>query len=205
MKVLLVNGSPRTNKCTYTGLTIIAKALEEEGIETEIFQLGAKPMNDCIACMQCRKLGKCVFNDAVNEFTEKAKNADGFIFGTPVYYSHPSGRIISFLDRAFYSNGKYFAHKPAAAIASSRRAGNIPSMEVINKFMSINQMPIVSSTYWNDIHGYEPEDVYADEEGVQTMINLGKNMAWMLKCIEAGKQQGINTPVNEKKSTNFVR
>ena len=206
MKVLLVNGSSFKERCTYTGLSIIAKTLNEEGIETEIFYLGTKPIQDCIACMKCREIGKCVFsNDLVNEFVEKAKDADGFIFGSPVYYAHPSGRLIDFMDRCFYSGGKNFAFKPAAYISSSRRAGNLTSMEVINKYFSINQMPIVSSTYWNDIHGYSAEDVMKDEEGVNTMINLAKNMAWLLKCIEAGKQNGIDHPVNTKKLTNFVR
>ena len=206
MKILLVNGSSFKERCTYTGLSIAAQVLQEEGFETEIVWLGTRAIQDCIACMKCRETGKCVFaNDLVNEFVEKAKDADGFIFGSPVYYAHPSGRLFDFMDRCFYSGGRHFAFKPAAFISSSRRAGSLTSMEVINKYFSINQMPIVSSTYWNDIHGYSPEDVMADAEGVNTIQNLARNMAWLCKCIEAGKKEGIEHPVNQKVLTNFVR
>lgn len=205
MKVLLVNGSPREKGCTYTGLSYVEKALNEQGIETEIFWLKTKPVQDCIACGKCRELGKCVFDDLVNEFVEKAKEADGFVFGTPVYYAHPSGRIMSFMDRVFYSNGAVLKYKPAAVIASSRRAGSVTSMDVLNKHLSINQMPIVSSTYWNEIHGNTPEQVLQDEEGIATMINIGQNMAWLLKCIELGKQNGVEPVAPVRKHTNFIR
>lgn len=205
MKVLLVNGSPHTNGTTYAALCECERALKENGIETEIYQLGNRPIQDCIGCKKCVQKGKCVFDDAVNEFTEKADTADGFIFGSPVYYAHPAGQLLSFMDRAFYSSGKSFAFKPAAAVNVSRRAGGVTSMDVTNKYFSICQMPIVSSTYWNEPHGKDGEEVKEDAEGMMTMYNLGKNMAWILKCIELGKQGGIEHPQNEKVLTNFVR
>ncbi len=208
MKVLLVNGSSREFGCTYTALDQIAKTLEKEGIDSEIFTIGNKPLRDCTACGACRKLEEaCIFNDdIVNEFIQKAKEADGFIFGTPVYYAHPSGRILSFLDRAFYAAKSVFAHKPGAAVASARRAGTTASVDVLNKYFTIAEMPVVSSSYWNVVHGNTPQEAEQDLEGMQTMRNLGSNMAWILKCIEAGKEKGIFIPQTEKKvATNFIR
>lgn len=205
MKVLLVNGSSRSNGCTNAALTEAARALNEEGIETEMIFIGNEGLPDCIACGKCREIGRCVFNDAVNEFVEKAKSADGFVFGSPVYYAHPSGRLLSFMDRAFYSGGKYFAFKPAAAVLSARRAGTTASFDVINKYFTICSMPIVSSTYWNHVYGTQPEEVSEDKEGLMTMYNIGKNMAWMLKCIELGRANGLEHPENEKVLTNFTR
>ena len=207
MKVLLFNGSPRANGCTFTALTEIASVLNEQGIETEILQIGNKPVQDCIACGGCFNKGKCVFaDDPVNEWIEKAKSADGFVFGTPVYYAHPSGRVLSAMDRMFYAGGKNFAHKPAAVIASARRAGTTASLDTISKHLGISQMPIISSTYWNMVHGNTPEEVRQDLEGMQTMHNLGENMAWILKCIKAGEKVGITAPPTEKKvKTNFIR
>ena len=206
MKVLLVNGSPRTNGCTFTALSEVAKTLQEEGIETEIFSLGAKPVQDCVACGKCAQLKKCVFDDVVNELIEKAKGADGFVFGSPVYYAHPSGRVQSALDRAFYA-GKYaFAGKPGAAVVSARRGGTAASFDVLNKYFGISCMPVVSSTYWNMVYGNTPEEVRRDEEGMQTMRNLGRNMAYLLKCMEAGKAAGIAAPVMETAAmTNVIR
>ncbi len=208
MKVLLINGSSNKNGCTYTALSEAASVLEKEGIVCQIVQLGSKPVRDCIGCGRCAQLGgKCVFDDdIVNEVIEAAKDADGFIFGTPVYYAHPSGRILSVLDRVFYAGGRFFAHKPAAAVASARRAGTTASVDVLNKYFTISQMPVVASTYWNLVHGSKPEDVKQDMEGLQTMRNLAGNMAWLLKCIEAGKEKGIDAPVADKSSrTNFIR
>ena len=207
MKVLLFNGSPRKMGCTFTALSEIANVLNEEGIETEILQIGNKPIQDCIACGGCEETGKCVFSDdTANEWIEKAKSADGFVFGTPVYYAHPSGRILSVMDRMFYAGGENFAHKPAAVIASARRAGTTASLDAIGKYLGISEMPVVSSTYWNMVHGSAPEDVKKDLEGMQTMRNIGKNMAWMLKCIEAGKREGITAPQTEHSArTNFIR
>lgn len=208
MKVLMLNGSSRANGCTFTALSEAAAVLEKEGIACEIVQLGTEPIRDCTGCGACAKLGgKCTFDDdIVNEVIEKAKEADGFIFGTPVYYAHPSGRILSLLDRAFFAGGGAFAHKPAAAVASARRAGTTASVDVLNKYFTINQMPVVASTYWNMVHGQKAEEVRQDLEGLQTMRNLAKNMAWLLKCIEAGKEKGIVPPMAERGNrTNFIR
>lgn len=206
-KILLVNGSSNPEGCTYTALREVASALEKEGLQTEIFQLGKDPVRDCIGCGGCRKLGKCVFDEnRVNEFVDLARQADGFVFGTPVYYAHPSGRIQSFLDRVFYSGGSAFAFKPGAAVASARRAGTTASLDVLNKYFTINQMPVVSSNYWNMVHGNTPEEVKQDLEGLQIMRLIGQNMAWMVKCIEAGKAAGIGYPQTEAKvKTNFIR
>lgn len=206
MKVLLLNGSSHRVGCTNTALEEVAKALNNENIETEVYQLGNPEIRDCCGCQACRKLGKCVYNDTVNIFVEKARECDGFIFGTPVYYAHPSGRILSFLDRAFYSGSSAFAFKPAAAVASARRSGTTASFDVLNKYFSINNMPIITSQYWNNIHGNAIQEAKQDEEGLQTMRTLGRNMAWILKCIDTGKKMGIVRPVPEEKiKTNFIR
>lgn len=205
MKVLLVNGSSRKNGCTNTALNEVARALNEEGIETEIFFIGNEPLPDCIACRKCREIGHCIFNDTVNEFVEKAKLAEGFVFGSPVYYAHPSGRLLTFMDRAFYSGSTAFRFKPAAAVLSARRAGTTASMDVINKYFTISSMPIVSSTYWNQVYGAQPEQISEDKEGLMTMVNIGKNMAWVLKCLELGKEHGLTHPENEKVLTNFIK
>lgn len=211
MKVLLVNGSPHEKGCTYTALTEVCKTLNEEGIDTEIFWIGIKPISGCIACKKCVELGKCVFNDTVNEFVEKSKEADGFIFGTPVHYAAASGAITSFMDRAFYSAGcskqsDIFRYKPASAVVSARRAGTTATYDQINKYFGITEMPIISSRYWNMVHGAKPEDVLKDEEGMQVMRILGRNMAYYLKCIEAGKKAGIELPKREKTIlTNFIQ
>lgn len=209
MKVMLINGSPRPHGCTFNALSEVAKSLNNEGIETEIFQTGTGAIRDCIACMKCKELNnnRCIFNDdMVNELIEKAKDFDGFVFGSPVYYSHPSGRTLSLLDRMFYAGGKSFAYKPGAAIVSARRAGTTASFDVLNKYFTINNMPIVSSRYWNMVHGIKPEDAFEDAEGMQVMRILGKNMAWLLKCIELGKQNGLSHPEPETPNmTNFIR
>lgn len=205
MKVILVNGSAHPNGCTDAALREAARALEEEGIETEFFFIGNAPLADCVACGQCAALGRCAIDDSVNRFVEMAREADGFVFGSPVYYAHPSGRLLSFLDRAFYSGGSAFRYKPAAAVLSARRAGTTASFDVLNKYFTINAMPVVSSTYWNHVYGSRPEEVAQDREGLMTMYNLGKNMAWLLKCIDLGKAQGIPYPQNQKVRTNFIR
>ena len=207
MKVLLLNGSSHPHGCTDTALREVASALENAGIHTEILFLGNDPVRDCTACGTCAKApGKCVFDDdIVNRIIEKAREADGFVFGTPVYYAHPSGRILSILDRVFYAGKSAFVHKPAAAIASARRAGTTASLDVLQKYFTISQMPVVSSTYWTMVHGKEAQDVLKDEEGLQTMRNLASNMAWMLRCIEAGKAMGIQPPQAESGArTNFI-
>lgn len=207
MKVLLINGSPHEKGCTYTGLCEVEKTLNANGIDTEIIWLGNGAVRDCIACGACRKLGKCVFDDDIcNEIIAKAENADGFVFGTPVYYAHPSGRVLSIMDRLFYSGSKHFAHKPAASIVCARRGGTTASFDVMNKYFTIAQMPVVSSTYWNNIHGNKPEEALQDLEGMQIMRNLGTNMAWLIKCIELGKNNGVPVPTAERGNvTNFIR
>ena len=206
MKVLILNGSPHANGCTYTALCEVAAALEAEGMETEMIQVGTKPVSGCLGCGACIKTGKCVIDDVVNEFIEKAKEADGFVFGSPVHYAGASGAITSFMDRAFYGKAAIYADKPAAAIVSCRRGGATAAFEQLNKYFTISNMPIVSSQYWNMVHGNTPEQVRQDLEGLQTMRTLGKNMAWLLKCIEAGKAAGIAKPEREAKvATNFIR
>lgn len=205
MKVLLVNGSSRKNGCTQSALSEVAKALNEEGVETELFFIGNEALPDCIACRKCREFGHCIFDDIVNQFVEKAKSADGFVFGSPVYYAHPSGRLLTFMDRAFYSGSAAFCFKPAAAVLSARRAGTTASMDVINKYFTISSMPIISSTYWNQVYGAQPEQISEDKEGLMTMYNIGKNMAWVLKCLELGKEHGLAHPQNEKVLTNFIK
>lgn len=205
MKVLLINGSSHKNGSTFTALSTVALALREEQIETEIYWLGTKAYSDCIGCEQCRKTKSCIIQDGIQEIIQKADESDGFVFGTSVYYSHPTARVLSVLDRLFYSGGSHFAFKPGAAIASCRRTGTIASIDVLNKYFTINQMPIVSSTYWNEIHGNNAHEAVQDLEGIQTMYNLGKNMAWLLKCIEIGKKNGVCPPSNSKCYTNFIR
>lgn len=211
MKVLLVNGSPHKEGCTYTALTEVGKTLNKEGIETEIFWIGNKPLSGCIACKKCVELGKCVFNDSVNEFRELAENADGFIFGTPVHYAAASGAMTSFMDRLFYSefcgnDNKAFYMKPAACVISARRAGTTAAFDQMNKYFTIQEMPIVSSRYWNMVHGTKPEEVLQDEEGLYTMRVLGRNMAFLLKCKEAGLKAGVELPEKEPRiATNFIR
>ena len=206
MKVLMLNGSSHINGTTMAALTEVGKALEEDGIEYEIFQIGGGPVADCLGCGQCTENG-CIFSeDAVNAFVAKAKEADGYIFGTPVYYAHPSGRIQSFLDRVFYSSGKHFAHKPGASVAVARRGGTATTFDVLNKYFGITQMITVGSTYWNQVHGRNAEDAAKDLEGMQTMRNLGHNMAWVVKCLEAGKEKGLVPPTADRSNqTNFIR
>ena len=207
MNVLLVNGSSRAKGCTYTALRQAADVLEAEGITTEIIHLGTAPVRDCTACGGCGRDGHCVFtDDCVNALIDRAKTADGFVFGTPVYYAHPSGRLLSVLDRAFYAGSAAFAHKPGFAVVSARRAGTTASLDAVMKHFTINQMPVVPSTYWPMVHGNTPEEVLQDAEGLQTMRNAARNMAWLLKCIQAGRKRGILPPQAERDHrTNFIR
>ena len=208
MKVLLVNGSTHGNGNTATALGQVASALDEHGIETEMFQIPNRPVIDCDGCMKCRDLDdECVYDDdAANELIAKAWESDGFVFGTPVYYAHPSGRILSVLDRAFYAGRRAFEHKPGASVAVARRAGTVSSFDVLNKYFTINQMPVVSSTYWNDAFGREQGESSQDEEGMRVMRNIGHNMAWLLECIELGRRNGVEPPASESGAmTNFIR
>ncbi len=206
MKVLLVNGSPHEKGSTHVALSEVSKVLEANGIETEIFWLGLDPISGCRGCGACAKLGKCVIDDCVNIFLEKAKLADGFIFGSPIHYAAASGSITSFMDRLFYGRSAVFCGKPGAAVVCARRAGTTAALDQLNKYFSISGMPQVPSQYWNMVHGAKPEDVHKDEEGMQILRSLGNNMAWLLKCIEAGKQAGISFPEREPQiRTNFIR
>ena len=207
MKVLMLNGSPHESGCTFTALSEMEKVFNNEGIETEIVQIGTSVIAGCRGCAACVKLGKCVIDDSVNEFAEKARQADGLVLGTPVHYAAASGSVTSFLDRLFYSGGRpTFRLKPCACIAVARRAGTTAALEQLNKYPTISEMPLISSKYWNMIHGACPEDVMKDEEGLQTIRTLASNMAWFLKCKEAGEKAGVKMPENEKKIfTNFIR
>ena len=211
MKVLLVNGSPNKQGCTYTALSEVAKTLNEYDIETEIFWIKTKPITGCIACLKCGELGKCTFdNYVVNEFVEKAYEADAFVFGSPVYYASANGSMVSFLDRAFYSNshgtgGEAFKHKPGAVICSARRGGTTATYDQLIKYLGISQMPIISSFYWNMVHGNTPEEVLQDEEGLGTMRQLAHNMAFFLQCLEEGAKNGLTVKEEPKPSTNFIR
>ena len=194
MKVLMLNGSAHIHGNTYIALEEIGKTLKEEGIDYEIFQMGGKPVRDCIGCGQCTEKG-CVFDDdAVNEFVAKAKEADGFVFGTPVYYAHPSGHVLSFLDRVFFSNANAFAGKVGASFAIARRAGAVSSFDVMNKYFGISNMIVCGSSYWNIGFGRTEGQFLEDKEGVQTAMNVAKNMSYVMKCLEAGKNAGIQKP-----------
>ena len=206
MKIILVNGSPHQKGCTYTALQEVKKTLEKNEIETEEFWIGNKPTAGCIGCGKCLETGKCFIEDKVNEFLQKVPKTDGFVFGTPVHFASGSGMITSFMDRIFYGRRNLFKNKLAAGIVSCRRGGATSTFDQINKYFAMNNMPIVTSQYWNMVHGSKPEDVLKDEEGMQTMRTLANNMAWILKCIEAGRKLGIKDPENEKIiSTNFIR
>ena len=210
MKVLLVNGSPHEKGCTYTALTEVARTLNEEGIETEIFQVGTKPIAGCIGCRKCKETGRCVFSDRVNDFLDIAKDADGYIFGSPVHYAAAGGSISCFMARVFFADSQggnqSFYLKPAASVVSARRAGTTATFDQLNKFFTLMQMPVISSRYWNMVHGSKPEDVKKDLEGLQIMRVLARNMAWFLKCKEAGVKAGVPFPKKEAKiATNFIR
>ena len=209
MKVILVNGSPNEAGCTYTALTIVAEQLEAEGIETQIFQLGKDPIEGCRACQACRKIDGCVIGDIVNEFIELAKGADGFVLGSPVHFAAAGGKITSFMDRVcFATRGKEqpFRSKVGAAIVSARRAGTTAALDQLHKYLNYNQMAIATSRYWNMVHGTTPDEVRQDLEGVQVMQILARNMAWLLRSIEAGRAAGIEPPPLERPAnTNYIR
>lgn len=206
MKVILVNGSPNEHGCTYTALHEVARELKNQGIEAEVVHIGKEPIRGCVACGLCGKQGKCVFDDSVNRLAPILCEADGIVLGSPVYYAGVSGQMKSFLDRLFYSAGKRLKNKPGAVVVSARRGGCATAFDDLNKYLMINCMPVVSSQYWNQVHGNTPDEVAKDEEGLQTMRTLARNMAWLLKCIEAGKKSGIVPPDREPVvRTNFIR
>ena len=204
MKVLLINGSPKANGNTYIALSEVAKALQNNGIDTEIISIGAKAVQGCIGCGKCAETGRCVFGDALyNAVREKIETADALVVGSPVYYAGPNGSLCALLDRLFYSSSKYLQYKPAAAVAVCRRGGASATYDRLNKYFTITNMPVVSSQYWNSVHGRLPGEAAYDAEGLQTMRTLGNNMAWLLKSRAAA-----NLPLPEKEAplrTNFVR
>lgn len=210
MKVFMVNGSPNAKGCTYTALNEVAETLQTEGIESEIFHVGTQPLSGCTACRRCGTLGRCVIDDKVNEFLDMARDADGFVFGSPVHYAGATGAITSFLDRVFYTDlragrGTFYL-KPGACVVSARRAGTTAAFDQLMKYLTISQMPVISSRYWNMVHGATPEQVKQDVEGLQIMRYLARNMAWFLRCKEAGAKAGVPLPEQEGiVFTNFIR
>lgn len=206
MNVILLNGSPHPAGCTYTALREVADTLNAEGVDTEILQVGSRPVSGCLGCGACLKTGRCFIDDGVNDFVARSAQADGFVFGSPVHYAAASGALTSFLDRAFYGKGKAFTNKPGAVVVSCRRGGASAAFDQLNKYFTISSMPVVSSQYWNQVHGNTPDEVRRDLEGMQTMRTLGRNMAWLLRCIEAGRAAGVPLPAREDKvATNFIR
>lgn len=210
MKVLLINGSPKEKGCTYTALLEISKTLQEEGVDSEIYNIGNSPIAPCRACGACGKLGRCAIDDEVNELLERLNEFDGIIIGSPVHYASASGGTVAFLDRLFYANARAgkadLRMKPGSAIASARRAGTTATIDELNKYFQIHQMPIISGRYWNMVHGQTPDDVKKDLEGLQNMRFLARNMAYYLKCIEAGQNAGIKLPKQEEVTfTNFIQ
>lgn len=205
MNVLLINGSPNAKGCTYTALTEVAKTLNEAGLVTEFIQVGNKDLRGCIACRKCKTIGKCAFDDLVNEVAPKLAECDGIVIGSPVYYASANGTLVSFLDRLFYSTSFDKTMKVGAAVVSARRGGTTATFDQLNKYFTISGMPVASSQYWNMVHGYTPEDVYADQEGCQIMRTLGRNMAFLIKGIALAKDK-YGLPEPEKRvSTNFIR
>lgn len=207
MKALLINGSPNAHGCTYTALREVEKALALEGVETEIFHIGNQPIRGCLGCDACRKTGRCQFSDGgVNEALDKLEECDALVIGSPVYYASPNGSLIAFLDRLFFTCAP-LSHKVGAAVVSARRAGTTAALDVLNKYFLISGMPIAPSQYWNMVHGMEPEEVLEDQEGLQIMRLLGRNIAYLVKCIKAGRAAGIEPPAPEspRARTNFVR
>lgn len=207
MKVLLVNGSPHEKGCTYTALEEAARTLNDEGVETEVFWIGTKAISGCLSCGYCATHDHCVIDDRVNTFLKMAQAADGFIFGSPVHYASAAGAMVAFMDRLFYAapHGTFYL-KPGACVVSARRGGNTAAFDQMNKYLTISQMPVVSSQYWNMVHGFTPEDVKKDLEGLQTMRTLARNMAWLLKCKKAAQAAGIPLPKQEERvGTHFIR
>lgn len=206
MKVLLINGSPHQKGCTYTALAEVAKELEAQGVDSEIFWIGSAPVGGCIGCGGCAGKGACAFGGPVNQAIELAKTADAIILGSPVHYASAAGSASGFFDRLFYAGGAALRFKPGAAVASARRAGTTATLDQLNKYFTINNMPLVGSQYWNMVHGSKPEDVLQDAEGLQTLRQLARNMAWLLKSIQAGRAAGLALPAQEERvRTNFIR
>lgn len=206
MKVLLINGSPHQKGCTYTALAEVAKELQAQGVDSEIFWIGSAPLGGCIGCGGCAGKGACAFGGPVNQAIELAKTADAIILGSPVHYASAAGSASGFFDRLFYAGGAALRFKPGAAVASARRAGTTATLDQLNKYFTISNMPLVGSQYWNMVHGSKPEDVLQDAEGMQTLRQLARNMAWLLKSIQAGRAAGLALPAQEERvRTNFIR
>ena len=207
MKTLLICGSPNEKGCTYTALSEIEKTLNKNGVETEIYQIGKKPVSGCMACKACYKLGRCAINDDVNAIADRLDEFDAIVIGSPVYYAAANGTLTAFLDRLFYSAGRKMAGKVGAAIVSCRRGGASAAYDQLGKYFGISNMVVATSQYWNQVHGNTAEEVVNDLEGMQTMRSLGENIAWLLRLIECGKQNGIEGPKYDEKRerTNFVR
>ena len=202
-KVLLLNGSPRPHGCTAEALDEMIRTFAAEGLETELVQVGAKSVRGCLACGKCGDLGRCVFDDPVNETAPKFEAAAGLVVGSPVYYGSPNGTLLSFLDRLFYST-RFSKHmKVGAAVVSCRRGGNTASFDVLNKYFTISGMPVASSSYWNQVHGFTAEDVRKDLEGLQTLRNLARNMAFLIRAIEAERDRNGLTPMEWGAFTSF--
>ncbi len=205
MKVLLINGSPRPKGCIGTAFQILCEEFQKEGVETEVINVGNQDIRGCVACGGCSKKGQCVFDDLVNETAPKFEEADGLVIGSPVYYGQPNGNVISFMQRLFYSTSFPKAMKVGASVVSCRRGGNSATFEQINQFFGISGMPIAPSTYWNDVHGFGADDVYADEEGVQTMRNLARTMSFLMRAIAAEKERSGLPELPKVTFTNFIR
>ncbi|MDO5401829.1 MAG: flavodoxin family protein [Eubacteriales bacterium] len=208
MKVLLINGSPKAEGCTYTALKTVADELVNNGVEAEIVHVGTEAVRGCMGCGMCARNGshKCIYTqDNVNMIIEKLHEADGLVIGSPVHYAAASGALTSTLDRVFYAGGS-MACKIGASVVSCRRGGASAAFDQLNKYFTIAQMPIVSSNYWNQVHGNTPQEVLEDKEGIQTMQVLARNMAWLLKCVKAGQAAGVEKPKPAAKiKTNFIR
>ena len=206
MKVMLINGSPHEKGCTYTSLNEVAKVLEENGIKAEIHWIGKGDIVGCRACASCRKIGRCVIDDDVNAVGARVDEFDGFVFGSPVYYAGPAGQLCSWMDRFFYSYGGKMQLKVGANVVNARRGGNTATFERLNQYLLMNHMIVPGSRYWNMTHGTKPEEVEKDIEGMQTVRELGRNIAWILRCVEAGKKAGVPIPEREERQmTNFIR
>ena len=206
MKVLMLNGSPHEQGCTYTALCEVASALEAEGVQSEIINIYGKTEGGCLGCGACGKLHRCVKEDIVNELIPKLQECDGLILGSPVHFASASGEMVMLLDRLFYANRYWLRNKPGAAVVSCRRAGSTAALEVLQKYINYAQMPLVASQYWPMVHGATAEDVLQDKEGLQIMRQLGRNMAWLMKCIAAGRAAGVEDPAREPaERTNFIR
>ena len=205
LNVLLINGSPNAKGCTYTALSEVERTLQAEGIATELVHIGNRDIRGCIACYKCAEQGHCVFNDAVNELAPKFEAADGLVVGSPTYYAGPNGTLTNLLDRLFFSTHFSKRMKVGAAVCSARRGGTTATFDRLNKYFTISEMPVASSRYWNMVHGSNAQQVLQDEEGIQCMRILGRNMAFLLRAIAAERERNGLPMQEETVYTNFIR